>query len=81
MRIDVQLFAGARDRLGRGSVQLELSDDATVADLRRRLTTDFPVLADLVQRAMLAVDAEYASDNQSLRSASEIALIPPVSGG
>lgn len=81
MRIDVQLFAGARDQLGRGSVQLELSDNATVADLRHRLATDFPVLADIMQRAMLAVDAEYASDNQKLHSASEIALIPPVSGG
>lgn len=81
MLISVQLFAVARDRVGRGSIQVELADAATVGELRGRLMADYPQLAEIVPRAMLAVDTEYARDDVCLRPASEIALIPPVSGG
>ena len=81
MIVNVQLFAAARDRAGSGVVQLNLPDDATVADLRRQLVAQFPTLVDIVPRAMIAVEADYASDSVPLRSTSEIALIPPVSGG
>ena len=81
MQVSIQLFAAARDRLGRSSIQVELGDTATVAELRKRLTADFPDLADIVPRAMLAVDTEYARDDARIRSTSVVALIPPVSGG
>lgn len=81
MRCTVQLFAGARDRIGRGSIEVELPEAADVAELRRRLVAEYPNLADVVPRAMLAVDAEYAKDDACLSPMSEIALIPPVSGG
>jgi molybdopterin converting factor subunit 1 len=81
MQVSIQLFAAARDRVGRSSIQVELGDGATVADLRGRISADFPQLADIVPRAMLAVDTEYARDDARLRSTSDVALIPPVSGG
>lgn len=81
MLISVQLFAVARDRAGCSSIQVELADDATVGGLRERLIADYPQLAEIVPRAMLAVDTEYARDDVRLRPATEIALIPPVSGG
>jgi sulfur-carrier protein len=81
MLINVQLFAGARDRVGRNSIQIELAENSTVQDLRGRLVADYPTLADIVPRAMLAIDAEYAQNDGAIRPASEIALIPPVSGG
>jgi molybdopterin synthase catalytic subunit len=81
MHISIQLFAAARDRMGRSSIQVELGDNATVGELRRRICADFPQLSDIVPRAMLAVDTEYAGTDQQIRATSEIALIPPVSGG
>jgi molybdopterin converting factor subunit 1 len=81
MQVSIQLFAAARDRVGRSSIEVELPERATVGELRRGLATGFPVLADIVPRAMLAVDTEYARDDVTLRPSSEIALIPPVSGG
>ena len=81
MRVQVQLFAGARDRMGRSALDLELPDRSTVLELRRRLAEEFPQLAPIVARSMIAVDAQYAGDDATVRSASEIALIPPVSGG
>jgi len=81
MLVSVQLFAAARDRVGRSSIQVELREAATVGDLRSRLREDYRDLSDIVPRAMVAVDTEYARDEQQIRPGSEVALIPPVSGG
>ena len=81
MLVSVQLFAAARDRIGRSSIQVELEEGTTVATLRERLSEQFPQLTDIVSRAMVAVDTEYAGKDQPIRATSEIALIPPVSGG
>ena len=81
MLVSVQLFAAARDRAGRSSIQVELPEAATVKDLRSRLCEDYGQLNDIVPRAMVAVDTEYARDEQQIRAGSEVALIPPVSGG
>lgn len=81
MIVHVQLFAGARDRVGQGTVSLEMPDDATVQLLRRRLAEALPQLADLLPRTMIAVDQDYAADGVPLHPNSEVAVIPPVSGG
>ena len=77
----VFLFASAKETLGQDSVDLELAADATVADLRKQLVNDYPVLNDLVARSHIAVDQQFALDDMSLTDAREVALIPPVSGG
>jgi molybdopterin converting factor subunit 1 len=81
MQVSVQLFAAARDLVGRSSIQVEVGENATVAELRERLSAEFPQLEGIVPRAMVAVDTEYAGKDQQIRAISEIALIPPVSGG
>ena len=77
----VLLFASAKESVGQDSVDLELAVDATVADLRKQLITDYPVLNDLVARSHIAVNQQFALDDTSLTDAREVALIPPVSGG
>jgi molybdopterin converting factor subunit 1 len=81
VRINVRLFAVARQRMGSSSLVVDLPDPATVADLRRALAEAAPSLADLLPSLMVAVDSEYADDHWMISPASEIALIPPVSGG
>jgi molybdopterin converting factor small subunit len=60
---------------------VQLGEGATVAQLRERLSAEFPQLESIVTRAMIAVDTEYARNDQQIRATNEIALIPPVSGG
>lgn len=81
MIVRVRLFARARDLAGAAEVSVELPAEATVADLRRRLAAERPVLADLLKRCAVAVDTEFARDEDRLRESGEIALLPPVSGG
>ena len=81
MRVTVRLFAGARQRAGRPEVTLELAGPATVAGLKRELAASYPELAPLVPTLMIAVAAEYASDDTTIPPGAEVAAIPPVSGG
>jgi molybdopterin converting factor subunit 1 len=81
MMLTVQLFARAKDLAGSDRVRLELSDGARVVDLRRQLAIAVPRLGELLERSAIAVDGEFARDNTALQTESEVALLPPVSGG
>lgn len=81
MIVTVKLFALARELAGRDELELELADGATVADLRRALAANQPRLRTLLSHAHFAVDSQYATDATPIHANSELALIPPVSGG
>jgi molybdopterin converting factor subunit 1 len=81
MMVRVRFFAAAKERIGRDAVAIELPAGATIADLRRTVAEELPSLAAILPHAMWAVDAEYATDNTTLTEQSDVALIPPVSGG
>jgi len=81
MIVRVKLFAIARDRAGRDELAIELPAGATVADLRKETARVFPALVDILSHAIWAVDTVYANESTVLQESSEIALIPPVSGG
>ena len=82
MRVNVRLFAILRERAGRRSIDLELADDATVADALAALERE-PGLAELLGRlpVAMAVNRSYAASDTRLAAGDELALIPPVSGG
>ena len=81
MKIVVRFFARARDLAGAETAALELAEGATVDNLRQLLATAYPRLAGLLERSALAVDAEFAAGSTVLRPGTEVALLPPVSGG
>jgi MoaE-MoaD fusion protein len=77
MEVTVRLFAMLRERAGAGEVELELPEGARVSDALERLGELAPDGLPLV----MAVNREYADDDQVLSAGDELALIPPVSGG
>ncbi len=81
MKINVVMFAVARDIIGANSVEVEVANPATVGNLKQALIDQYPSLADVVKRSAFSVNHEYATDNSSLAEQVEVALIPPVSGG
>ena len=81
MVIQVRLFAAVKDAAGTNTLELELPDEATVADLRRHMAEDFPQMTDLLGRVMFAIDTEYAGDVRRIPPKGDVACIPPVSGG
>ena len=81
MKVRVRLFAAARQAAGRDVVELELPAQATVAELRRRLSQELPALSAATGAALFAINAEYASETRAIPADAEVACIPPVSGG
>jgi MoaE-MoaD fusion protein len=76
VEVTVRLFAVLRERAGSPELTLELPEGARVRDALDSIST----LADDVPLVM-AVNREYASEEQVLAAGDELALIPPVSGG
>jgi MoaE-MoaD fusion protein len=74
VRVTVRLFAGLRERAGRG--KLELEGVASVDDVWERLG-----LGDEPPGLLYAVNRAYVTRGHLLRDGDEVALIPPVSGG
>lgn len=81
MKVHVKLFAVAKELAGCDELTIELPEGATVGNLRVAIVDASPALARIVPHALWAVGATYASNNTLLDEQSEIALIPPVSGG
>ena len=79
--VKVLFFATLRDRAGVKETQVEIPEDARVADLKARLCADFPALVDAMGSTLVSINREYAFDEDIIPSAAEVALFPPVSGG
>lgn len=81
MRVKVLLFAGVRQRLGQSEVEVELRAPATVAQLRAAIVEAHPEVGEIVSACRVAIDQEFAREHDPIGAGSELALIPPVSGG
>ena len=80
MRIRVLTFGITRDITGAGTIDLDLPEGATAADVDRHFRDHYPALGRL-SSLLMAVNTEYAAPDTLLRENDEVALIPPVSGG
>jgi molybdopterin synthase catalytic subunit len=81
MALTVLYFAAAREAAGRDQEEIALSAAATVADLRAALAARHPALARTLARCRIAVDQEFARDEDPVPPDAEVAVLPPVSGG
>lgn len=80
MKLKVLLFGISTDLTGENSLDLELTENASVADFRNTLQDQYPKLTELNSYA-IAVNESYASDDTQLHENDTVAVIPPVSGG
>ncbi|WNR43388.1 molybdenum cofactor biosynthesis protein [Paenibacillus roseipurpureus] len=82
MNLHIQLFAGLVDLFGTTKLVVSLDQESiTVAELKLKLTQDYPTASSLVATCFFAKNQAYAGDQDTLSASDEIALIPPVSGG
>jgi molybdopterin converting factor small subunit len=79
--ITVRLFAGAAEQAGIRTVILQLDPPGNVAAARAALLAQFPQLSPLCAVSLWATDTEVLDDQSRLQPNSELAMIPPVSGG
>ncbi len=80
MILKILAFGITKDIFGTSEKEIEMNEGASVKALKELLETDFPELKRL-KSYFIAVDDEYAEDDQIITVSNEIAIIPPVSGG
>ncbi len=80
MEIKILAFGIARDILGGSELKISGPENLTVGRLLELLKERYPAFAGLTSLA-IAVNAEYANENQAISAGDEIVIIPPVAGG
>jgi sulfur-carrier protein len=77
MKTKILLFGQLKEKLGADFIEIESVIDSNV--LMEKLRSEFPVLSDISFR--IAVDKNLISEKVLLNEKSEVALLPPFSGG
>jgi molybdopterin converting factor subunit 1 len=77
MKVKVFLFAGLREKAGKGEVLLDLPEGSSLSAIRKNLNLEMPTWSSLA----FAVNQTYVPSDTSLNEGDEVALIPPVAGG
>lgn len=81
MEITLLFFASLKERAGASREMLELEEGTSVGDLKMLLAERYPGLAGALPATLVAVNREFAFDEDLLPNHAEVALFPPVSGG
>jgi molybdopterin converting factor small subunit len=81
MNVRIKLFAAARELAQSDELPVDVASPATLRDIRLAALDACPALSAILPHCLWAVDARYASEDHTVTPDSEIALIPPVSGG
>ena len=76
----VLAFGIVKDIFSNSIVDVHLTNDPTIKELKILLEEKYQRLHQLGSY-MIAVNNEYASDDDIIHQGDEVAIIPPVSGG
>ncbi|WP_422373377.1 molybdopterin converting factor subunit 1 [Hoeflea sp.] len=85
MKTRIVYFAWVRERLGKGSEELDLPDSVkTVGDLIAHLSTlgeEYEAVFSVPGVIRAAINEEHADHDEAIGEPREIALFPPMTGG
>jgi molybdopterin synthase catalytic subunit len=79
--LEIQLFATLKERAKANVIAVPINTTTTVHALREAVATHYPALAPLMQQTLVAVNQEFAFNDDAVQPSDEVALFPPVSGG
>lgn len=81
MNVRALFFASLKDIVGARSIEIEMAEGDTVADLSSVLLDRYPALGGRLTLVRVAVNSELANELHRLYADDEVAYLPPVSGG
>ncbi|MBE7096055.1 molybdopterin converting factor subunit 1 [Bacillus cereus] len=77
--ITILLFANLREEIGSDQLIISEKQETTVQQLKEWLKASYCLQS--LDRAMVAVNEEFVTDEEMIKAGDIVALIPPVSGG
>lgn len=81
MKVRILFFATFKELAGGREMAFDIPEGATVEELRQALAEHLPALAERLPTALVAVNKEYAFNQDVVPAGAEVAVFPPVSGG
>ena len=82
MQLNIRLFAGLAEALDESLVTFQVHVlPISAKELKEQLAAAYPAAASLLAVSFVAVNQEYAAEDQLITEHDEVAIIPPVSGG
>ena len=78
--MQITCFGITRDIAGKDVITIDGDQVKTISDLKKMLFLTYPEMKAL-KSLSIAINEEYAEDNDSINEGDDIVLIPPVSGG
>lgn len=79
--LNVLIFAGLREIARTDAITVDVPESATAGDLLEAIAHQHPALAPRLPPCRVALDQTFVGATQSIGGATEVAVIPPVSGG
>lgn len=76
--ITVLLFAHLQEEANRNALQIDVAN-VSVTELKEQVAKDYNL--SLSSNTMVAINEEYANEDDIVRDGDVVAFIPPVSGG
>jgi molybdopterin converting factor subunit 1 len=77
----IKFFATLKQQAGTDLARIHLPEGSCVRDLKSIISIEYPKLINSMDSIIVAINREYAIDDDVIPENAEIALFPPVSGG
>jgi molybdopterin synthase sulfur carrier subunit len=81
VKVRAQFYAQLRDVARVETIDVDLTDRATVSDLLEDIYGRFPALRAHDKSLLVGIGLEFVDRNCKLKPRDEIAIMPPVQGG
>jgi molybdopterin converting factor subunit 1 len=77
----VLFFATLREKAGTNEISIEFQEGSRISEIKNLILKRFPGLNQYVETMIVALNHEFAFDDDLVPNDAEIAMFPPVSGG
>jgi molybdopterin converting factor subunit 1 len=77
----VLFFATLRERTGIREISIEFPQGSHISDIKKTILEKYPAIGQLMDTMIVALNHQFAFDEDVVPNEAEIAMFPPVSGG
>jgi molybdopterin converting factor subunit 1 len=77
----VLFFATLREKAGMNEISIEFPERSRISEIKNLILERFPALNQYIETMIVALNHEFAFDDDLVPDEAEIAMFPPVSGG